>query len=262
MAPDSLKKRLMAGKACINAWLMVPSIFAAESVARMGWDSATIDIQHGLVDYLSAVHLIQAVQAVGVTPLVRVPRNEPGVIGKVLDAGAWGVICPMVNTVSDAQALAQACLYPPLGSRSFGPVRARHYGGDRPYHEIANDAIIVLPQIETREAVENIAAILDVPGISGIYIGPSDLGLSFGLKPTLDREEPEVLEIYRRLLGATASRGLIAGIHSATVKYAIKMAELGFAFLTAGSDLGFLAGGARDLVDTFRKSTGATPGSS
>jgi len=205
------------------------------------------------------VHLIQAVQAAGVTPLVRIPWNEPGIIGKVLDAGAWGVICPMVNTASDAQALSQACMYPPLGSRSFGPVRARHYGGDQPYHEIANDAVLVLPQIETREAVDNIGAILDVPGISGIYVGPGDLGLSLGLKPTLDREEPEVLEIYRRLLAATAARGLIAGIHNATAAYAVRMAELGFKFLTVGSDLGFLASGARDSVQSFRNPAGVTP---
>ena len=262
MSSDSLKKKLLAGRACINAWLMIPSTFAAEGVARAGWDSATIDIQHGLLDYLSGVHLIQAVQAVGVTPLVRVPWNEPGIIGKVLDAGAWGVICPMVNTASDAQAFARACMYPPLGSRSFGPVRARHYGGDVPYHEIANDAIIVLPQIETREAVDNIDAILDVPGIHGIYVGPGDLGLSLGLKPTLDREEPEILEIYRRLLAATSARGLIAGIQNATATYAVRMAELGFTFLTISSDLGFLAGGARDCVQSFRNSRQGTPGRS
>lgn len=262
MPPDSLKKKLMAGRACINAWLMIPSTFAAEAVARAGWDSATIDIQHGLLDYLSAVHLIQAVQAVGVTPLVRVPWNEPGIIGKVLDAGAWGVICPMVNTASDAQAFARACLYPPLGSRSFGPVRARHYGGDQPYHEIANDAILVLPQIETREAVDNIDAILDVPGIGGIYIGPGDLGLSLGLKPTLDREEPEVLEIYRRLIVATAARGLVAGIQNATSAYALRMAEFGFTFLTVSADLGFLASGARDSVQSFRNASGVAPGRS
>jgi 4-hydroxy-2-oxoheptanedioate aldolase len=181
-------------------------------------------------------------------------------IGKVLDAGAWGVICPMVNTASDAQALARACMYPPLGSRSFGPVRARHYGGDKPYHEISNDTILVLPQIETREAVDNIGAILDVPGISGIYVGPGDLGLSLGLKPTLDREEPEVLEIYRRLLTATAARGLIAGIQNATAAYAVRMVELGFTFLTVASDLGFLASGARDCVQSFRNSVGVIPG--
>jgi 4-hydroxy-2-oxoheptanedioate aldolase len=260
MPPNSLKEKLLAGTACINAWLMIPSVFAAESVARVGWYSATIDIQHGVLDYLSAAHLIQAVQAVGVTPLARVPWNEPGMIGKVLDAGAWGVICPMVNTASDAQALARACMYPPLGSRSFGPVRARHYGGDKPYHEISNDTILVLPQIETREAVDNIGAILDVPGISGIYVGPGDLGLSLGLKPTLDREEPEVLEIYRRLLTATAARGLIAGIQNATAAYAVRMVELGFTFLTVASDLGFLASGARDCVQSFRNSVGVIPG--
>jgi 4-hydroxy-2-oxoheptanedioate aldolase len=260
MPPYSLKKHLLAGKSCLNAWLMIPSTFAAEGVARAGWDSATIDTQHGLLDYLSAAHLIQAVQGVGVTPLIRVPSNETGIIGKVLDAGAWGVICPMVNSVSDAQALVQACMYPPLGSRSFGPIRARHYGGEQPYHEIANDSIVVLPQIETREAVDNIDAILAVPGISGIYVGPGDLGLSLGLKPMLDREEPEILDIYQRLLAATAARSLIAGIQNATAGYAVRMAKLGFTFLTVSSDLGFLASGARDSVQSFRDGAAVLPG--
>lgn len=257
MKPNVVKERMAAGKACINAWLMVPSSFAAEAVARAGWDSVTIDIQHGLQDYMSAVHLIQSLQAHPVTPLVRVPWNEPSLIGKTLDAGAWGVICPMINTAKDAHAFAQACLYPPLGSRSFGPVRARWYGGDRPYHEIANDEILVLPQIETQEAVDNIDAILNVPGISGIYVGPGDLGLSLGLPPMLDREESQIIEIYERLIAATAKRGQLAGIQNQTPQYAARMAQLGFRFLTISSDLAFLSVGAQRTVDEFRGSAKA-----
>ena len=257
MSANPLKQRLSAGKACVNGWLTLPSPFVAEMMAQTGWDSLTIDIQHGLQDYQSAVSIIQAIQRYPVTPLVRVPHNDPGLIGKVLDAGAWGVICPMINTFEDARNLAQACHYPPLGSRSFGPIRARAYGGKTPYHEIANNQILVLPQIETQQAVDNAAAILDVPGISGIYIGPNDLGLSMGLPPTLDREEPQILSIYSVLLRETQQRGLLPAIHNASPAYAARMIELGFRFVTVGSDLGLLGAAAREVIATTRRLTGA-----
>lgn len=257
MSANPLKQRLSTGKACINGWLTLPSTFAAEIMAQTGWDSLTIDLQHGLQDFLSAVALIQAIQRYPVTPLVRVPYNEPGIVGKVLDAGAWGIICPMINTPEDARALARAAHYPPLGERSFGPIRARAYGGKAPYHEIANDQILVLPQIETQQAVDNVAAILDVPGISGLYIGPSDLGLSLGLAPMLDREEPQVLSIYSRLLEETRKRGLLPAIHNATPAYAARMVQLGFRLVTVGSDLAFLGGAAREAVHATRRTAGA-----
>ena len=151
-----------------------------------------------------------------ITPLVRVPWNEPGIIGKVLDGGAWGVICPMVNNAAEAKALASLCLYPPKGKRSNGPIRAGAYGAATPYQKTANDEVLIIPMIETQEAIDNIDAILDVPGISGIYVGPSDLGLSLGLEPRLDREEPQVLKIYEKLSAACKKRGQFAGIHNGT----------------------------------------------
>jgi 4-hydroxy-2-oxoheptanedioate aldolase len=256
MSTNSLKQRLSAGKAGVNGWLTLPSTFVAEAMAQTGWDSLTIDIQHGLQDYQSAVAIIQAVQRYPVTLLVRVPGNDPGIIGKVLDAGAWGIICPMINTVEDARAFAQACHYPPLGTRSFGPIRARAYGGKAPYHEIANEQILVLPQIETQQAVDNVAGILDVPGISGMYVGPNDLGLSLGLAPILDREEPEILSIYSHLLHETERRGLIAGIHSASPAYAARMVEVGFRLVTAASDLALLSVAAREAALATRRLAG------
>jgi 4-hydroxy-2-oxoheptanedioate aldolase len=253
MSANPIRERLRAGQPCINGWLTLPSPFVAETLAQTGWDSLTIDLQHGLQDYAAAVALIQAIQRFPVAPLVRVPGNEPGIIGKVLDAGAWGVICPMINTVEEARTFAQACHYPPLGARSYGPIRARGYGGKVPYHEIANDQVLVLPQIETRQAVENVAAILDVPGVSGIYVGPNDLGLSLGLPPILDREEPEILDIYARLLRETRQRGLVAGIQNAAPAYARRMIQLGFQLVTVSSDLGLLAAAARDAVQATRQ---------
>ncbi len=161
---NKLKARLKAGKACVNAWLAIPSGFSAEVMAQCGLDSVTVDMQHGVQDYQSMVQCFQAMNGHPVTPLVRVPWNEPGIIGKVLDGGAWGIICPMVNTPAQAQALASACLYPPAGKRSNGPIRAAMYGEASTYQTIANDEILVIPMIETQEAIDNIDGILERAG--------------------------------------------------------------------------------------------------
>ena len=254
---NKLRARLKSGKACLNAWLAIPSGFSAEVMAQCGFDSVTVDMQHGVQDYQSMVQCFQAMDKCPITPLVRVPWNEPGIIGKVLDGGAWGVICPMVNTPADAKALTSACLYPPQGKRSNGPIRAAAYGEASPYQSIANDEVLVIPMIETQEAIDNIDAILDTPGISGIYIGPSDLGLSLGLKPLLDREEPQIFSIYDMLLKATGKRGLFAGVHNLTGAYAARMIDKGFRFVTLGNDSGLMARAARNEIAIARKNAGA-----
>src|SRR5262245_23384452 len=253
---NKLKARLKSGKAAINAWLAIPSGFSAEVMAQCGFHSVTVDMQHGVQDYQSTVQCFQAMDKYPITPLVRVPWNEPGIIGKVLDAGAWGVICPLVNTPADAKALTNACLYPPQGKRSNGPIRAAAYGEASPYQSIANDEVLVIPMIETQEAIDNIDAILDTPGISGIYIGPSDLGMSLGIKPLLDREEPEIVKIYEMLLKQTSRRGLFAGVHNLTGAYAARMVSMGFRFVTIGNDSGLMARAARAELAIARQSAG------
>lgn len=253
MAENKLKERWQQGKAAVNGWLAVPSAFSAELMGSCGWNSVTVDLQHGVQDYLSMVACFQALQAHPVTRLVRVPWNEPGIIGKVLDAGAYGVICPMINTKAEAEAFVSACKYPPLGTRSNGPVRAILYGGPG-YQQTANDEILVLPMIETRTALDNLEAILDVPGIDAIYIGPSDLGFSLGLVPKLDREEPEVLRIYERLLRETGKRGIQAGIHCGAAEYAVRMLQMGFRLVTVGSDASHMTRAARQAVAEVWKS--------
>jgi 4-hydroxy-2-oxoheptanedioate aldolase len=225
-------------------------------MAQCGFDSVTVDLQHGVQDYLTMVQCFQAMNAHPVTPMVRVPWNEPGIIGKVLDGGAWGVICPMVNTPKEAKALADACLYPPAGKRSNGPIRAVMYGEASAYQSIANDEVLVMPMIETQEAIDNIDAILDVPGISGIYVGPSDLGFSLGLRPMLDREEPHVIAIYEKLIAAAGRHGRFAGIHNATGAYAARMIATGFRFVTILNDSGLMARAARAEIAIARKNAG------
>ncbi|MBV9252079.1 MAG: 2,4-dihydroxyhept-2-ene-1,7-dioic acid aldolase [Acetobacteraceae bacterium] len=253
---NRLKARLQAGKACVNGWLAIPSGFTAEVMAQCGWDSVTVDMQHGVQDYLTMVQCFQAMGAHPVTPLVRVPWNEPGIIGKVLDGGAWGVICPMVSTRAEAEALAASCLYPPAGRRSNGPIRAAMYGEASNYQKIANDEVLVIPMIETQQGIDNIDEILSVPGISGIYIGPSDMGLSLGMIPTLDREEPKILRIYETLLASCKRHGKFAGLHNGTAAYAARMIEKGFRFVTIANDSGLMARAAREAVAATRKAAG------
>jgi 4-hydroxy-2-oxoheptanedioate aldolase len=197
---NKLKQIWQAGGATVNGWLAIPNGYSAEVMAQAGWDSITVDLQHGIQDYMSMVGCFQAMQPHPTVPLVRVPWNEPGIVGKVLDAGAGGVICPMVNTEEQARAFISYCKYPPAGSRSNGPVRAGIYGASTGYQKTANEEILCIPMIETKEAVDNMKAILDVPGVDAVYIGPSDLGFSYGLLPILDREEPQILAIYEQLL--------------------------------------------------------------
>jgi 4-hydroxy-2-oxoheptanedioate aldolase len=256
MAANKLKTIWQSGKAAVNGWLAIPSGFSAEVMAQCGWDSVTVDMQHGVQDYLSMVACFQAIHSHPVTRMVRVPWNEPGIIGKALDGGAYGIICPMINTREEAEALVAACRYPPKGKRSNGPIRAAMYGEASDYQTTANDEILVIPMIETVQALDNLEAILDVPGIDGIYVGPSDLSFSLGDVPRLDRDEPKFLEIYARLVRETGKRGIYPGIHCGSAAYAAKAIGLGFRLVTIANDSGLMAQAARAAVAAVRKEAG------
>ncbi len=250
---NRLKQLWEDGKPAINGWLAIPSGFSAEVMAQGGWDSVTVDLQHGVQDYQTMVTCFQAMQSHPVLPMVRVPWNEPGIVGKVLDAGAYGIICPMINTKAEAEAFVSYCRYPPAGKRSNGPIRAGIYGVGTAYQSTANQEILCLPMIETQEAVDNLDAILDVPGIDAVYIGPSDLGFSMGLIPVLDREEPVIMDIYKKILDATKKRGLRACVHCLTPAYAKRMIAMGFNLVTLGNDSGLMLGAARAAVKATRE---------
>ncbi len=250
--PNKVKEAWKAGQAVVNGWLAIPSAFSAEMYAQCGWDSVTVDMQHGVQDYLSCVACFQGIQPSGAVPMVRVPWNEPGIVGKVLDAGAYGVICPMVNTPEEARALVRYSRYPPKGTRSNGPIRAGAYGSSGTYQKTANDEILVIPMIETKTAVDNIGAILDVEGLDGIYVGPSDLSFSYGLEPKLDVEDPFVLDIYKRLLDATGRRGIAAGLHNGTAEYAHRMIGMGFKLVTIANEVGLMVQASRRAVAVAR----------
>ena len=253
---NKLKQIWASGKAAVNGWLAIPSGFSAEVMAQCGFDSVTVDLQHGVQDYLSMVQCFQAMQAHPVTPLVRVPWNEPGIVGKVLDGGAMGVICPMVNSRREAEALVQYAKYPPRGTRSNGPIRAAMYGEATGYQVTANDETLVLAMIETRDAIENMDEILDVPGLAGVYVGPSDLAFSYGRTPKLDHDDPFFLKIYETLIAACNRRGLAAGIHTGGAAYATRAIGMGFRLVTIMNDSGLMAMAARSAVAQVRRDAG------
>jgi 4-hydroxy-2-oxoheptanedioate aldolase len=250
----NLKERMQQG-GMVAGWSAVPSPFLAETMACSGFDAITIDLQHGVQDYGHAVSSLQAMDGRGVPILCRVHWNEPGILMKVLDAGFNGVICPLVNTREQAQALATACHYPPLGGRSFGPYRATAtLGAD--YFTHANDWIVVLPMIETAEAVRNLDEILAVNGISGIYIGPNDLALSMGLPPQLVAPnlvpaEP-VLEQILHILSRVKAAGKLAGIACGSPTMVSQMLQAGFHLATLCSDVHFFRTGMLSLLTETR----------
>ena len=252
MRKNKLKELFKEGKPIINSWLAVPSSFSAEVMAQQGWDSLTIDMQHGLIDYPNAVSILQAISTTETMPMARVNWNEPGQIMKILDAGCYGIICPMVSNRKEAENFIQACQYPPNGYRSFGPIRASIYGGDD-YAKHADKEILKLAMIETKEALEKLDEILDTPNLDGIYIGPADLSLAVGEEPGFDK--PESTKAYKeilRILDAAKKRNLLAGLHNGTAEYAQKMIEKGFNLVTVGSDSRYIASGAKSDLEKLK----------
>ena len=239
------------GRAAVNFWLSTPSTVIAEVAARHDLDGVTIDLQHGLIDYSSALPMLQVLSQGAATPMARVPWLEPGIIMKVLDAGALGVICPMVNSAEEAHRLVGYCSYAPVGERSFGPTRALPlYGPD--YPRVANEQLIILAMVETERALHNVNDIARTSGLTGVYIGPSDLALSLGHEPKLDHEEPVVVDAIKTILDAAKNAGIKAGIHCGTPAYAKKMIALSFDLITVGSDIRVLATGIGALLSEMR----------
>lgn len=259
MRANHLRTIWQSGGAVVNGWLAIPSSFSAETMAHQGWDALTIDLQHGVVDYAQMVTMLQAISTTATVPVVRVPWLEPGILMKTLDAGAYGVICPMVNTRDDAQKLVAYTHYAPRGTRSFGPVRALLYGGaDYPQH--ANDTIVTFAMIETAAALDNLDAILSVEGLDAIYIGPSDLSLALGCTPTFDELDPKAAAAVDHILARAKAHGVVAGIHNGTPEAALARIAKGFQFVTVASDARLLAAGAQQVMARMRAGTTARSG--
>ena len=220
-------------------------------MAHQGWDSLTIDMQHGQNDYSTSISMLQAIATTSVKPLVRVPWNEPGIIMKMLDAGSCGIICPMINNKLDCEKFVSYCRYPPEGIRSFGPMRSQLIYGNNYYNE-ANSQIITLAMIETQEAVENLDEILSVKNLNGVYVGPADMSSSYGLPPKFDVKEDPVFSKIKLIAAKAKQYNKIAGIHNGTTVYAKEMISLGYRFVTISSDYRSMSSMAVKIVDEMK----------
>lgn len=254
MTPNGIKKLWDDGKPALNGWLSIANPFSAEIMAAQGYDSLTVDTQHGVIDGQAAITMFQAMRASGVVPMARVPWLDPSAIMKAMDGGAYGIICPMINSRAQAAKLVSCMRYPPKGTRSFGPTRANFSAGSN-YAAEANDEILCFAMIETAEAMDNLGEIVTTPGLDAVYIGPADLtlGVTQGrLAPGFDREEPEMVDAIKRILNAAHGAGIKAALHTGSPEYAAKAIGWGFDLVTADNDVRLLAGAAKTNVDKFR----------
>lgn len=251
---NRLKAKWRAGEATFGAWLAIPSPLVAEGVAMAGFDYVCVDMQHGVADYQQCIAMLAAMRGTDTTPIVRVPWNEPGIIGRVLDAGALGVVIPMVNSAADARAAVAACRYAPAGARSFGPIRAAMaLGAD--YYSWANDEIACIPMVETKQAVSQLDEILSVPGIDAAYVGPADLSVTYGLPPGVDNPGTEFDVAIATIVDGCQRHGVIPGIHS-TAAVGPKRVEGGFKMITVSADLGAVLTGVRADLKAVRSGEG------
>ena len=253
MRKNRLKEIFKSGKSVVNGWLQIPNSFTAELMANQNWDSLTLDMQHGVIDYANAVAMLQAISTTDVVPMARVNWNEPGQIMKILDAGAYGIICPMVSNKKEAENFVKACMYPPKGYRSYGPIRGLVYGGPD-YADEANNEILKFAMIETKESLENLDEIMTTSGLDGIYIGPADLSLALGEKPSFDKPEGDpVYNTIMNILDHAKKNKIIAGIQNGQPENAEKMIKKGFQLVTIGSDQRYMTAAAKTALNKLKK---------
>ncbi|MBU2582847.1 MAG: 2,4-dihydroxyhept-2-ene-1,7-dioic acid aldolase [Alphaproteobacteria bacterium] len=255
MRANRVKEMLFNALPVVNGWCSLPCAYSAEVMAHQGYDSLTIDMQHGAIGYETAVMMLCAISTTATVPFVRVPWHDPGIMMKLLDAGAYGLICPMVNTAEIAERFVAACRYPPRGFRSFGPNRATLYseaGSSAAYAAAADGEILLFAMIETREGLANLDEILSVPGLDGIYIGPGDLSLALGAQPTMNPRDATVLEAMAKILQAARRHGRFAAVHTDGPVTARDRFSEGFGLCTLQNDVRLLADGAKNQVEAAR----------
>lgn len=242
----SLRERWQAGEPTFGAWCTIPSSWTAEIAARSGHDWVCIDTQHGLIGYDVMLPMLQAISAGGVPSFVRVPWIEPGAIMKALDAGAAGVIVPMVNSVEEARAVVGACRYPPDGYRSRGPIRARVVDTEW-------QLPICVVMIETVQAVNRADEILAVPGIDAVFVGPNDLAVSAGLDSSYDGRHPDHRRMIETVARSARAHGVVAGIMCGSPEVALQWQKVGFQMLALESDTRLLTAATEQVVVESKK---------
>ncbi len=257
MTVNKLRQLWQAGQPTLNGWLSIASPFSAEIMAAQGYDSMTIDLQHGALDYTALLSMYQAMKASDVTLMARVPWLDPAAIMKCLDAGALGIICPMINNRKECEEFVSYMRYPPRGQRSLGPTRAVFAMPG--YSVDINEEVLAIAMIETLEGAQNLEDIAATPGLDGIYVGPGDLTLGTqqgALPPGLDREEPVMIEIIQKIARVCKENDIACGIHCMTEDYAARAISWGYNMTTVGGDVRLLASAASNSVKTFHALVG------
>jgi len=245
-----LPEKFASDSTSFGCWLKVPSSVTAEIAALSGFDYVCIDMQHGFSDRNDLIPMLQAVQPHSPRAIVRVPSNEPSVIGWALDAGATGVIVPLVNSAEEAEKAVRACLYPSRGNRSMGPTRAERVFGEE-YVQGVGDSIQCLPMIETLDALNNLESILSVDGVDSIYVGPSDLSVNLGLPKGNNDGNPKFDEALEKILSSCEKHGVVPGIHANSSLADIRQQQ-GFRILTVVEDDGAMSTGFREVFNQVK----------
>lgn len=235
------------GGVALNLFLSMTDNYGVELLAHQGFDALTVDLQHGFQDFAIATLQFQAISTTNVVPLARVRELGEVDVVRMLDLGAMGIICPLVNSAEDARRLVRAAKYPPYGDRSFGPHRQLLYSG-ADYPAAANDQIALIAMIETREGLDNVAEIAAVDGIDALYIGPADLSLNLGFPPGFEPDQPEMQAAFNSVLAACRSAGKVAGIHCGSAVFARRMIAGGFQLVTVLNDAKLMAQAASKVV--------------
>ncbi len=251
MRTNPLRSLVTGGGTIVGGWLTTESRYLAEVMSHAGFDAVTVDLQHGMFGIDTAIGLLQAVSAGPATPLARCASHDPAVIGKLLDASAYGIICPDVGSAAEAAAFVAACRYPPIGHRSFGPSRGLLYGGPD-YLEHADSEILTWAMIESAEALASLDAILAVSGLDGVYVGPNDLALSIGEKAGQSPVPASVRTALEIIVVAAHAAGRWAGAFCADGPSGRELVELGYDFVTPGNDVAQLRAVTADRIRTVR----------
>lgn len=239
MRKNTAKQLLQAGRPAVGVWINWPSVCAAEALATVGWDWLVVDTEHGAIDLETLQNLFIAIGSTPTIPMCRVPWNDPKDIKRVLDAGALGIVVPMVCSAEDAEKAVKAAKYPPEGIRSSGGGRWRYWAGPD-YTEHANDEIMVVVMIEHVDAVRRAEEILSVKGVDACFIGPNDLAWSMGVPHGKARGTPEHQALIEEVLRAAKKVGVPAGIHCGSPEEVNQRIDQGFQFLACQNDGAFL----------------------
>ncbi|MBM4418288.1 MAG: 4-hydroxy-2-oxo-heptane-1,7-dioate aldolase [Chloroflexi bacterium] len=249
MRVNTAKQKMLQGKPAYGFGLGLGSPLVAETLANSGIDFIMLDNQHGSWGPDSTIMALMAMASGSAIPMVRVARNDFTMIGRLLDEGALGIVVPMVHTPADAKAAADACRFPPTGTRSWGWASAARYGDD--YSDQINEQVFVAIQLESIDAVNNAEAIMATPGIDGCWAGPGDLALSMGIHPGNAANDDRHARALERVVQACRNTGKIPGLATTGPEDAMRRAAQGFQYLTAGGDAGFILAGARAAVKTL-----------